>query len=216
MSEPPTTPLPPNPQNNSANTPAPLLSYASGSHFPISFPQSADTPDEVFRDGPTLICTNGITLPPRCVLCGDEGAGPPIRLTLAWDSSFHITRQSTLEMGKQASVYAFLCPRHRRKWSRARSIGGIGLTVSVLAMFAGMALAVYSENSPIPFYTSQGLAITIVSFALVIIFLFFFTLRSYTLSCSRIQEGYLYLEGADDAFLDTLPQVRQNPPNKNP
>jgi hypothetical protein len=203
MSEPPTPPSPPSPQNNSANAPAPLLSYATGIHYPLS----ADTPGEVYRDGSTLICSNGITLPQRCVLCGEQGAGAPIRITVTWDTSFHITHESTLEMRKQASVHAFLCQKHRRRWARARSIGGIGLTVSALAMFAGMVLAVYSENSAIPFYTSQALTITIVGFACVIVSLFFFTLRSHTLSCSRIREGYLYLEGADDAFLDTLPQL---------
>jgi hypothetical protein len=194
------TPPPPHfPQETppgSANA-GPLLGYASGIHLP-------DDSGDAYRQGPTLICSNGITLPPRCILCGQPGAGAPIRLTLTWDASFHLTHVSTLELRKQASVHAFLCRRHRSIWSHARSIGGIGVILGVSTMFFGMALGIYSESSDIPVYTPLGIGLTIAGFALVIISMFFFTLRSRTLTCRRIQEGYLYLEGAADAFLDTL------------
>jgi hypothetical protein len=212
MSEPDPPPSPAIPNNDSVNAAAPLLGYASGIHYPVA----ADTPGEAFREGPTLICANGITLPPRCVLCGQPGAGAAIRLTLTWDSTFRITRQSTLELRKKASVHAFLCAKHRQKWARARSIGGIGFVIALSLMFAGSTLAVWSESSDIPLYTPHGLALTIIGFAIAIVALFFFTLRSHTLSCSKIQEGYLYLEGAADPFLETLPSVPENPPNPQP
>jgi hypothetical protein len=211
MSEPNTPPSPSPAPNNSANAPAPLLPYASGIHPPLS----PDTPGEAFRDGPTLICANGISLPPRCVLCNQPAAGNPIRLTLTWDSTFHLTRHSTLELRKQASVHAFLCNHHRKKWARARSLGAIGFLAAVSLMFAGLALSVWSESADIPLYTPHGMALTIVGFACAILALFFFTLRSHTLSCSRIHEGYLYLDGAHEAFLNSLPTVPQIPPTNN-
>ena len=71
---------------------APLLPYASGMHYPAEPGSSAD--GAVFREGPIIICLNGTTLPARCILCGDHGAGTPIRLTVTWDSSFRLTRVS--------------------------------------------------------------------------------------------------------------------------
>ena len=204
MSDEATPPPPPDapqePPGGSVNAASPLLTYASGIHDPLA----SDAPGEAYRDGPMLICANGTTLPPRCILCGQQGAGAPIRLTLTWDSSFHLTHLSTLELRKQASLRAFLCPRHRRIWSHARSIGGVGVIAGVSLMFAGLALGIYSESSDIPVYTPLGIALTIAGFALVIVSMFFFTLRSHTLTCRRIQEGYLYLDDAADAFLDTL------------
>ena len=41
-------------------------------------------------------------------------------------------------------------------------------------------------------------------FALLIVSLFYFTLRSRTLTCEKIQEGYLYLDGASPTFLAHL------------
>jgi hypothetical protein len=181
----------------------PLLGYASGVHYPVA----AGAGGEAYREGSTVICSNGTILPARCILCGDPGAGAPIRLTLTWDASFRLTHVSTLELRKQACVYAFLCVRHRRIWSRARSIGGVGVIAGVSVMLGGMSLGIWSESSDIPLYTPLGIELTIAGFAAVIVAMFFFTLRSQTLSCRRIQEGYLYLEGAGEAFLDGLPAV---------
>jgi hypothetical protein len=205
MSDPPTpnAPAPQNPPPGDAAPSSPLLPYASGIHYPVA----PDAPGEAFRDGPTVICLNGTTLPPRCILCGGAGAGSPIHLTLTWDSSFRLTRISTLELRKKACVHAFLCVRHRLTWSRARVFGGMGVAAGVSLMGAGMALGIWSESSDIPVYTPVGIMLTIAGFALVIVSMFFFTLRSRTLSCRQIQEGYLYLEGASDAFLEGLPDL---------
>jgi hypothetical protein len=154
-----------------------------------------------------LICLNGTTLPQRCVICGDPGAGAAIRLTLTWDSSFRLTHVSTLELRKKANVYAFLCAPHRRIWSHARSIGGVGAIAGVSVMAAGAALGAWSEARDNPEYTPLGIELMIAGFVVVIVSLFYFTLRSSTLSCRRIQEGYLYLEGAAEAFLDGLPEL---------
>jgi hypothetical protein len=187
----------------SGNSDPPLLGYASGIHYPAE----RETAGEAYRDGGMLICLNGTTLPPRCVLCGDPGAGAAIRLTLTWDSSFRLTHVSTLELRKKANVYAFLCAPHRRVWSRARLIGGIGASAGLSIMAAGAVLGIWSEGTDNPIYTPLGIEMMIAGFAVVIVSMFFFTLRSRTLSCRRIQEGYLYLEDAADSFLDCLPEL---------
>jgi hypothetical protein len=182
---------------------SPLLGYASGVHYPVK----PDEAGEAFRDGDMLICLNGTTLPPRCVLCGEPGMGTAIRLTLTWDSSFRLTHVSTLELRKKAVVFAFLCSAHRRIWSRARRIGGIGALAGVLTMVAGAIIGIWSESTDIPLYTPLGIEFMLAGFVVVIVAGFYFTLRSRTLTCRRIQEGYIYLEDAADGFLDALPQL---------
>ena len=71
-------------------------------------------------------------------------------------------------------------------------------------MLLGMGVAIWSENVDVPRWTPTAIALILLGFAGVICSLFFFTLRSRTLTCSRIQEGYLYLEGAGEQFLAGL------------
>jgi hypothetical protein len=182
----------------------PLLPYASA----LDVPTGVEIGEAYWDGGSTLVVHNGATLVDRCILCGNPGSGTPIRLTLTWDSSFHRTSRSTLELRKQAIVYAFLCPAHRTRWARARRWGGLGAVAGLAVMAGGLSLYFWSENSDIPAYTLYGIALTIAGFGAVIVALFYFTLRSRTLSCRLIQEGYLYLEGAAPEFLRSLPRLQ--------
>ena len=181
----------------------PLLGYASGLH-PAA--DSASAPI-AFRQGSRLIAFNGTTLPGHCIRCGEEGAGEPIRLTLTWDESFKVTQVSTLELRRKAIVFAFLCTTHRWRWAAARRRGGIAIAGSLALMAVGGAAAMLSDSSDIPWYTEYGIGVMVAGFAAMIVSLFYFTFRTRTLSCSRIQEGYLYLEGAAEEFLAKLPEL---------
>lgn len=196
----PPTPQPPDPD-------ARLLAYASG-----SFPPGAGAPTEAYRQDLALIARNATTLPPSCVLCGKPGHEGPIRLTFTWDASFRRSYVSTLELRKQANVFGFLCALHRRRWRRARLLGGIGTVLGGTLMLAGIILGIWSESSDVPTRTPLGIGLTIAGFAIVIAAMFYFTLRSRTLSCSRIQEDYLYLHGAAESLLDSLPPLPQDHP----
>jgi len=189
----------------------PLLGYASGLHVPAGAGDPGGGGEAYSDAAGTLVVRYGTTLLERCVLCGDPAEGAAIRLTLTWDSTFRMTTRSTLELRKQANVYAFLCRRHRTKWSGARFWGGVGSVSSLAVLTAGLATGVLSESSDIPEYTPLGIALVIAGFTGIIISLFFFTLQSRTLSCRRIEEGYLYLDGAGDEFLRHLPTMRPAP-----
>jgi hypothetical protein len=190
--------------SNSPPEQARLLGYASGLHPPAS----ADETD-CQRAGDSLVASHGSTLPARCILCGAEGRDPPIKLTFTWDSSFTVTRQSSLQLREKAYVQAYLCQDHRSRWSRARRVGGIAAGVCLCIMVAGMGMAVWSENVDVPHWTPLAITTILTGFAGTIASLFFMTLQSRTLTCSRIQEGYLYLEGASPAFLAELKPVRR-------
>jgi hypothetical protein len=162
---------------------------------------------DIFRDGPTLVARDNITLPETCILCGKPADTRPLHLKFTWDPSFKMTTGSTLELRRAASIHAHLCPPHLLRWKHGRSAGLAGMIASGLLMFAAVVVAVVSESSDIPRYAPHAIAVLIVGFAFFIAFLFLFTLRTRTLKCTCIEQGYLYLEGVDQQFLAQLPQL---------
>jgi hypothetical protein len=197
------TPSPDAPDRSPEDSGDGPLNYATGYH-PAA--DSAGAPI-AFRQGARLIAFNGTTLPAHCILCGSQGAGAAIRLTLTWDESFKVTKVSTLELRRKAIVFAFLCERHRWRWAAARRRGGIAIFGSLSLMAAGAAAAILSDSSDVPWYTQYGISAMIAGFAGIIVALFYFTFRTRTLTCSQIQEDYLYLEGASEDFLARLPEL---------
>ena len=192
----------PSPQND------PLLTYASGPRRAGSPSSAADLadPGEIYRFGDTLVATDGATLPPRCILCGEGAFGPPLPLSFSWDTSFRVTKASTLQMARKARIFARLCKAHRQRWNRGRIVGVTGAMVGALLTILGVVMAALSEASQVPLYASDGIDLVIAGFAGTILFLFWFALRTRTLSCDRIEDGYLYLAGASSEFLAGLPE----------
>ena len=192
------------PDASSADAPtrtAPLLPYAA--------PLPQVSAGEIFRQEECLVVPTGVTLPARCILCGGEGADGPVNLTFTWDDSFRVTKLSTLQLGRKGKIRAYLCVTHRRRWRSARFYGSLAAAASALIMLAGIVMGLLSENATVPFYTPHAIAVVLTGFGALICSLFFLSLRSRTLSCTRIEEGYLYLKGASPAFLETLSVLPQ-------
>jgi hypothetical protein len=178
-----------------ARHPHPLLNYAPPTPAPPEAP--------LLREGNLLLAREGTQLPRACILCGEPAIDRPLRLNFTWDSSFHRVhhQKTTLELRKSATVRAYLCASHHRRWLAGRLVGAAGMVVSTLVMVSGIALAAISENADVPRWTTLGVSLLIAGFAAMILFLFVFALRTRTLSCVRIEGGYLYLEGACESFL---------------
>ena len=83
----------------------------------------------------------------------------------------------------------------------------VGVVASGLVMVVGVVLAVISDSSDVPRWTGMGIGFMLVGFGLMILFMFVFTLRTRTMSCARIEGGYLYLEGAGEGFLRELREI---------
>lgn len=178
------------------------LGYAS----PMPLAQAGD----VLRggeEGELLVVRDGATLPERCVLCGRAPRAKPVLLHFSWDASFRLTRRSKLQLGLRGSVWAFLCAVHRGQWVVGRVAGFAGVAVGFLLIVAGGALAAVSEASTVPLYTPVGIELMIAGFAVLNVALFYFAIRTRTLSCKRIEGGYLYLDGAAEEFLRELPRA---------
>ncbi len=182
-----------------------LLAYASGGEVVAG--RAGPGPGECFRQGAALIAAEGAILPVRCVLCGGEGVGAGMRLTFSWDGSFRFTRISRLQMGRKAAIVVSLCGEHRRRVSRGKWIGTLGVMAGTAAMIVGISIAAISENAPIPIYEMDGIGIILAGFGVVICFLFVYAISTRTLSCDRIEGGYLYLQGASPGFLETLAEL---------
>jgi hypothetical protein len=184
----------------------PLLPYAS--------PTPLAAQGDLIRDALLLIARDGTTLPPRCILCNKDAAPQqmqnPLKLKFSWDPSFKVTHApSTLELRRAGFIHAYLCPVHYRNWRNGRLLGIAGMIACTLLMLAASVLAILSEIADIPLYSPHALVALLIGFALFIIFLFLFTLKTRTLACTRIHEGYLYLAGAHESFLATLPPLPQ-------
>jgi hypothetical protein len=175
--------------------------------LPYATPSPLAAQGDIFRDGPLLVARDNITLPETCILCGQPAQTTPLHLKFTWDPSFKVTTGSTLELRRAASIHAHLCPLHLARWKRGRRAGLAGMIASGLVMFAAIVVAVISESSDIPRYAPHAIAVLLVGFAIFIGFLFLFTLRTRTLKCQRIEQGYLYLEGVDGNFLAKLPEL---------
>lgn len=155
----------------------------------------------LFWEGKLLVARDGVELPAVCVICGAEGTGGGIRLVFTWDDSFHVTKQkSTLELRRSGSVVAHLCGPHRRQWLAGRVVGAGGMIASGTLMLAGLTLAVVSESSDVPRWTGTGIEALLAGFAGMILFLFIFTLRTRLMACRKIEQGYIYLQGAGEGF----------------
>ncbi len=178
----------------------PLLAYET--------PSPLAEVGDLFRDGAAMVVRNGIELPQQCVLCGEPGVGKSILLKFSWDRSFHVVRHpATLELRQWGVVRAFLCAKHRRLWTLGRVLGIAGVIASGAVMGVGVVLAVVSDSSDVPRWTGMGIGFMLVGFAMMILFMFVFALRTRTMSCVRIEGGYLHLEGAGERFLSGLREI---------
>jgi hypothetical protein len=162
---------------------------------------------DLFRHQSTLIARDGLLLPERCILCARAAHGSPVLLKFTWDPSFRVIDHSTLHLRQQGSIRARLCSAHLRRWRWGRLLGLSGVTLALAVVLGGMILGIISESSDVPRYTSAAIAMMIAGFAAFILSIFCFTLQSRTLTCFRIDGGYLYLEGAANAFLEPLPPL---------
>jgi len=159
----------------------------------------------LFRDGELLVVRDGIILPPMCILCGRASHRDPILLHFSYDASFRLTRRSSLQLVLRGTVRASLCKVHWGQWVVGRVAGIAGVALGVALSICGGTVAAISESSPVPWYTPLGIELMLTGFTLLIVALFYFAIRTRTLSCRKIEAGYLYLDGAAERFLMTLP-----------
>jgi len=179
----------------------PILSYAS----PIPLAVHGD----IFQYDGTLVVRDNTALPELCILCGQPSPRQkPLTLKFSWDPSFKRTESpSTLELRRAGSIHAHLCVQHFRSYRIGRLIGWLGMCGGILLMTASLTLATLSEVSVVPRYTLHAMIGLLTGFAIFILFLFAFTLKTRTLTCIKIEQSYLHLAGVHPGFLKPLPPL---------
>lgn len=183
----------------------PVLSYAGGRQFTGH--------GDMFREGELLVVRIGTILPRRCLLCGGEVAEGvmPRKQMFSWDASFQIIKEaSRLEMGKSGTVGVYFCTTHRGRLRNGKWAGAIGMIVSGVVMLAGIVIVAVNDLSDVPRHTGAGVWLLMAGFACAIVSLFLFTLRTRTVTCERIEEGYLFLRGAGEGFLREMTNPTRN------
>jgi hypothetical protein len=161
-------------------------------------PASGRSGEGPWRDGEILVVKSGTTLPERCPRCNAAAHGKPVKLPLQWHPrwiwllAFLGILPLLIVMlftRRQGVVHVHLCEDHVTR----RKIGQIGIGVSLIGLFLGILVGMFSDS---PGWFLAGM----VCFVLLIAFLLVFR----TLWPRRIDGDVLRLKGADPAFLAGL------------
>jgi hypothetical protein len=156
----------------------------------------------LFRSGQMIVVGDGGTLPPRCIKCNAPAAGAPIRYTFV-DSCVggrpHGVLTALAHFGSRRTgrVYISLCEQHRR----LRTFTRWGCP---LLLVLAIAIAVYAKVVFPKVPTALEFACTILGIAGL------FSLgiyQQYYLN-ARVQGRQLWVSGAGERFLETLPADR--------
>lgn len=178
-------------------TPLPVLGYAS----PL-YGQAASLP--VWREGKLLVTVDRTTLPNACVKCGQPGAGKPYRRTYYWHSPWVyltilpgilIYAIVAICVRSKGTIEVSLCAEHRSTRRRSMGIGWVFL------LLAGVlwVLATDTRGRDLPTLMVLGGFIAFLTGVIVI------AVGSRILSPKRIKNGYLWMSGAGEGFLASLP-----------
>ncbi len=158
----------------------------------------------IFRDRKLLVFAKDYPLPDRCVLCNAPAEGKRIKKTLMWHNPawyllilFNLILYVLVAMiiSKRAKVAAGICPRHRKRRTRAFLIGWLVLLVSTVLL----PLATTISD---PTLSTVGVGVALVLMIGSVIFLLF---RTNFLSPKRITKTHVIIGNAGAAFLNSLP-----------
>ncbi len=156
----------------------------------------------VWRRGKLIVFRKNTALPFRCVKCNAPAHGKPLRSNLSWHPpAIYLTILIgliiyvivALCVQKSARISFGLCARHRRR--RARVVA-----VSWLFALTCVSLIVCSIPLDNPAFAVLGLLILILGLVLYLIF-------ARSLTAARIDNEWVWLRGAGEEFLDTLPSA---------
>lgn len=198
-------PLPPVPPSVPAQ---PVLPYAT----PMAYGQQVYAPAGAWQDGKSLVTTNVITLPDRCVKCNAPIAGKRFVKKFYWHNPWIyililpgllIYAIVAMIVRKGATVNFGLCAQHRSRRTMWVAITW-GICLAAVAMLVGgiALLANGRSTSDLGGILMLCFVPTILIGAIVSIY------GPRVLSPTKIDERYAWFSGAGIEFLNTLPPAR--------
>jgi hypothetical protein len=161
-------------------------------------------PGRVYRDGKSVVVTDGTPLPPRCVKCGQPIATEPKARKYSWHSRWLylliflgliVYVIVALAVRKQWKLAVPLCEAHRMRQRQRRWIGASLLIAGIPIMILLMGLLSSAGGVRLSVVTGVGLMIAGAVFLS----------RSHALLPNRIEDTYASFAGAGEDFLCQLP-----------
>jgi hypothetical protein len=178
-----------------------VVPYAS----PAGFAPTAG----VYRQGKLLVAYKGATLPTNCIKCNAPADKSPIVRKFSWHPPAYYFFLllgiwpyviAALVTQKRGEVYVTVCKEHRKKRAKILLIAWVGAVIGAAGIFGGFAGIANNGGDFLVWLIPAGFVVLIASAVYGVIAGRYFT-------PNRIDAHYLYLKGACDEFLDTLPGV---------
>ena len=183
-------------------TPQPLQ-YAT----PVGFVSAADGP---WRDGNQLITTRQMVLPDRCVKCNASAEGYKLKKTIYWQHPAYIALLliNVLVMAvvilcvrKSAKLEIGLCPKHRKKRSRAIIMVWLIDAVGLGLLAGGIVYSVYTQRQSQKNIVAIMIAVSIV---LLVASIIYGLVAVRVLAPKKIDKQFGRFTGAGPEFLASL------------
>ena len=180
---------------------------------PYASPQFSDPPPGVagafgeggaWRSGRLLVVAPGVQLPDRCVKCNSPANGYGKRLRLAWHSPLAFLALLggllpyvivAIILTKRLTIYAGVCPRHRRRRLAGILVGWLGFALGFLVCVVGA-----SARAP------AGAWAFIVGIVLILLSLVAGIVGSRIVWPRRIRDDRAWLNGVDPEYLCGFPE----------
>ena len=171
---------------------------------------SNDPGEDIWRDGPDLLCTKGAWFPDRCLKCNAPCGDYRLKRTLRWHpSGYYILLLISpilylivaMFVWHRATLAFPLCEEHRRKRIRAILIAWLVPLAGIFVIPLGIRLAAGAgENKD--FIEGGSLLLGIV---MILGGLIYGLIGSRVATPKRIDARFVWLKKVSPAFLATLP-----------
>ncbi|GEM_PF-2998121 len=174
---------------------------------PVSAPPPAIHAPEILRQGNLFVVANGCDLPRRCLKCNAETAGKGLKLGLKWRPDPGIVGRlpvvrtaRLLTPAETGSITVYLCPTHRNQMTLFSNIFAVLTFLGVIATLTMLALDL-GQSDTAKVIGGSIIITTIICFGCSRFFL------NASLDIKHSAEGFLWIEGAGEPFLASLPEV---------
>ena len=188
--------------------------YAPPKYAQLDRDLVGEHPNAAWRDGRLLMARKGAVLPDRCLKCNAPAEGRPFKRSLSWASPYWALSIFLIGpilfivvyviVSRRGNVSVGLCPRHRKKRSRAIALGWLAALAGIGCMIAtGIA-----SDFITPFGISLNLFLSIgIGFGIVLLLAGIIggAVCSKILVAARIDKNFIWLSKVSPEYLASFP-----------
>ena len=178
---------------------------------PVAVLPPVIAPPQILRQGDMFVVASGCDLPRRCLKCNAqvEGDGSSHRLKWRPDPGIvgrlpFVRTVHNLTTTQTGVLTVYLCPAHRKRmtlWANGLIALACCIGVAVVLWIAINQTLQRQEGDVEKFIGGLGIWAAIISFVCSFYF------QNATLDMKHADAGYIWVKGAGEAFLASLPEV---------